>query len=91
MRTIARTPLIGAAVLAALLLTGCATAEKKPAARIRINENPYASTYARYPGVPTLIKGATILDGEGGRIDNGSVLFADGKVVAVGDASLVAP
>ncbi|MEO6114424.1 MAG: amidohydrolase [Sphingomicrobium sp.] len=91
MRTIARTPLIGAAVLAAaILLTGC-VAQPKAAPRIKINANPYPSTYARYPGAATLIRGAIILDGEGGRIDNGSVLIADGKVQAVGDASLAAP
>ena len=84
MRTIARTPLIGAAVLAAALVSGCATQPaKKPAPRITINANPYPSTYTRYPGVPTLIRNATVYDGEGGRIDHGSVLFADGKVVAV--------
>ena len=92
MRTIAGTTLIGAAVLAVALVSGCATQPvRKPAPRITINANPYPSTYTRYPGVPQLIRGATVLDGEGGRIDNGSVLIADGKVVAIGDASLAAP
>ena len=91
MRIIARIPLIGAAVLAAVLLPGCVAPAKKAGPRITINANPYPSTYTRYPGVPALIRGATILDGEGGRIDNGSLLIADGKVVAVGDASLAAP
>jgi len=75
--------LIGAAVAAAVL-SGCVPAPKpKPAPPIRINEDPYPSTYARYPGVPTLIRNATVFDGEGGRIDNGQVLIADGKVVGV--------
>ncbi|MGI8932156.1 MAG: amidohydrolase [Sphingomicrobium sp.] len=65
--------------------------EPKSAARVKIDPNPYPSTYIRYPGVTTLIRNATVLDGEGGRIDNGSVLIADGKVQAVGDASLGAP
>ena len=43
--------------------------------------NPYPSTYRAYPGVPTLLTNVTILDGEGGRIDNGAVLFRDGKIV----------
>jgi imidazolonepropionase-like amidohydrolase len=46
--------------------------------------DPYPSTYRPYPGLPTLVTHATVLDGEGGRIDDGDVLFADGKVVAVG-------
>ncbi|KLI64673.1 amidohydrolase [Aurantiacibacter marinus] len=52
---------------------------------------PYASTYARYPGVPTALVGAVIYDGAGGRIDNGVVLFADGEVVGIGGADLAIP
>ncbi|MGB3930690.1 MAG: amidohydrolase, partial [Sphingobium sp.] len=47
-------------------------------------ENPYPSTYKPYPGRPTVLRGATIFDGEGGRIDNGIVFLSDGKVTAVG-------
>lgn len=47
-------------------------------------ENPYPSTYRPYPGRPTAIRGATIFDGEGGRIDNGTVFLSDGKVTAIG-------
>jgi imidazolonepropionase-like amidohydrolase len=36
------------------------------------------------------VNNVTIFDGEGGRIENGSVLFADGKIVGVGQ-SLTAP
>jgi imidazolonepropionase-like amidohydrolase len=86
----ARTPLIGAAVLA-VALSGCATPAPKKAPAIPINENPYPSTYSRYPGAPTLIRGATILDGEGGQIDNGSILIADGRVQAIGGADVGAP
>ncbi|RYY45415.1 MAG: amidohydrolase [Sphingomonadales bacterium] len=46
--------------------------------------DPFPSTYKAYPGAPTLLTNVTVLDGEGGRIDNGSVLFRDGKIVAVG-------
>jgi imidazolonepropionase-like amidohydrolase len=46
--------------------------------------DPYPSTYHAYPGVPTLVTNVTIYDGEGGRIDGGSLLFADGKVQAIG-------
>ena len=47
------------------------------------SHDPFPSTYKRYPGVPTLVRNVTVFDGEGGRIDHGAVLFADGKVVAV--------
>ena len=39
------------------------------------SHDPYPSTYHAYPGAPTLVTNVTVLDGEGGRIDNGSVLF----------------
>jgi len=45
--------------------------------------DPFPSTYRAYPGAPTLVTNVTIFDGEGGRIDNGSVLFRDGKIVEI--------
>ena len=83
-----------AAVIAVASLSACVvpTAKEKPKpGAIRINENPYPSTYHPYGGVPTLIRGATIFDGEGGRIDNGSILLVGGKVEAVGGADIGAP
>ena len=81
-----------AAVLLAATLSACATTPEKPTPGvIRINEDPYPSTYRPYPGALTFIHGATILDGEGGRIENGSIVLADGKVQAVGGADLAAP
>ena len=75
------------AALAALALLAGACVMAPPPAKlakpVKINLDPYPSTYAPYPGVPTLIRNATVYDGEGGRIDHGSVLFADGKVVSV--------
>ena len=47
------------------------------------NKNPYPSTYKPYPGRPTLITGATVFDGLGGRIERGVVLIRDGKIAAV--------
>jgi imidazolonepropionase-like amidohydrolase len=79
-----RTANLATAVLAALL-AGCAnTAPPKKAAAVPINQDPYPSTYQRYPGAPTVIRGATIFDGEGGQIDNGTIVLADGVVQAVG-------
>jgi len=45
---------------------------------------PYASTYQPLPSQPTLIRGATVLDGTGQRLDNADVQMRDGKIVAVG-------
>lgn len=82
-------------ILAVLVLStalaGCASAGAKPQSAsatkekpVAYSRDPYPSTYRAYPGAPTLITNVTIYDGEGGRVDNGQVLFADGKVVAVG-------
>ncbi|MGK2286832.1 amidohydrolase [Pedomonas sp. V897] len=51
---------------------------------VRINQDPFPSTYKAYPSVTTLIRGATILDGKGGQIENGEILMQGGKIVAVG-------
>ncbi|MBY0521726.1 MAG: amidohydrolase, partial [Sphingomonas sp.] len=84
------------ALSAALALAACATdgvakpkAEAatptpKPTPGKSYNHDPYPSTYKPYPGVPTLITNVTIYDGEGGKIERGQALFADGKIVAVG-------
>jgi imidazolonepropionase-like amidohydrolase len=46
--------------------------------------DPFPSTYRPLPGRPTAIVGATVLTATGQQIDNGTVVFADGKIVAVG-------
>ena len=74
---------IAAAVLIAVALGACAKKPPPRTAAVRINEDPYASTYVRYPGVPTVIRNATIFDGVGGRIEGGTVVIADGVVKAV--------
>ena len=76
--------------LAALM--GCAakappahTASAAPATPPKTySHDPYPSTYHRYPGVLTAITGGTVFDGEGGRIENGTVILADGAVQAIG-------
>ena len=45
---------------------------------------PFPSTYKPYPGIPTALVGATVYDGTGKQIDNGVVLFRDGKVEEIG-------
>ena len=68
--------------------SGPATAAARPAP---VNLDPYPSTYRPFASVPTAIVGATVFDGEGGRIENGTVLLRDGKVEAVGGADLAVP
>jgi imidazolonepropionase-like amidohydrolase len=50
----------------------------------------YASTYKRRPNPPVLIRNATVLTAAGRELSNTSVLFRDGKIVAVG-TTLQAP
>jgi imidazolonepropionase-like amidohydrolase len=76
----------------ALALVSCATTGEKPKSAsstpkekpVAYSRDPYPSTYRAFLSVPTLVTNVTIYDGEGGRIDGGQVLFADGKIVAVG-------
>ena len=77
--------------LGAALLAGCANTAPPKKAAVLINEDPYPSTYQRYPGAVTVIRGATIFDGEGAQIDNGTVVLADGVVQAVGGPETPVP
>ena len=73
---------IVAAAAAAAVLSGCAAVAppKKAAAAVRVNQDPYPSTYTPYPGLPTFIRNVTIFDGDGGRFDNSAIYLADGVV-----------
>jgi imidazolonepropionase-like amidohydrolase len=87
---------LAAALTIATTLAGCSagssgsgpsTAARTPA----INADPYPSTYHAYRSTPTALVGATVLDGEGGRIERGVVLLRDGKVEAIGGSDLAVP
>ncbi|MGN6500013.1 MAG: amidohydrolase [Tsuneonella sp.] len=80
--------------VSALALAACATAGGSGTASTASAEAadaPYPSTYHAYPGRPTALVGATVFDGIGKRIDNGTVLFSGGKVVGIGGADLALP
>ena len=82
-----------ASALGAALLGACATlapAPKKSPA-VRINLDPYPSTYQRHPGAVTVVRHATIFDGEGGRIEDGTIVLANGVIQAVGGPGTPAP
>ncbi|HEU4830181.1 MAG TPA: amidohydrolase [Gemmatimonadales bacterium] len=76
------------ALLTSALLAACASTPQPgtpgPAvAGADTSAVQYASTYERRPFQPVLIRNATILTAAGPEIE-GSILFAEGKVVAVG-------
>ena len=93
-------------LLASLMLTlaACSTtgATQKPAAKSSAEvpssaslsatpaTAPYPSTYRAAPSQPTLLRGATLLIGNGERIDDADLLLQDGKIAAIGK-SLAAP
>ncbi|MXO65532.1 amidohydrolase [Altericroceibacterium endophyticum] len=88
-----RIGLIGLAA-GALALAACSAEGEKVASAgtpATANKNPYPSTYSPYPGEPTALIGATIFDGEGQLTENGTLLFANGDVVAVGGPDLAIP
>ena len=64
----------------------------RPAPAVHVNEDPYPSTYVRYPGVPTVIRHATVFDGDGRRFDNGTEIFAAGadSIAVVSDVTQAA-
>jgi imidazolonepropionase-like amidohydrolase len=68
-----------------------ASAEAPRTAPRTYSRDPFPSTYHRYPGVVTAITGATVFDGEGGRIDNGTIVLADGVVQAIGGPDTAIP
>ena len=91
-----RLPLM-AVLVAASMVSACSNAPQPKAApepvaaAAKADEAPYPSTYRPLPGVPTAITGATIFTGEGQRIDNGTIVMADGIVRAVGGADTPVP
>lgn len=73
-----------------LFLTGCSDPEPEKSGPVEINKDPFPSTYQPMQSKPTLITNVTILDGIGGKIENGAILMSEGKIRAMGE-SLSAP
>ena len=60
--------------------------------RVSYPKDPYPSTYKPLPPDDVLIRNATVYDGLGGEIVNGSVLIQAGKITAVGsEAAMTMP
>jgi imidazolonepropionase-like amidohydrolase len=69
------------ALVASLSIAACATTateteDEGPA--------PFSSTYTPRPSTPTLIRNATVFDGNGAELANADVLMRDGRIVSVG-------
>ncbi|ATD66193.1 MULTISPECIES: amidohydrolase [Luteimonas] len=83
------------AALAVALSGGCAThaSSDKPAtgaSGTHVGASAYASTYTPIASPPVLITNATVLIGDGQRLEAADVLLQDGRIQAVG-AALAAP
>jgi len=78
------------AFIASLCLAACATTAATNGDSQDDAAAPFASTYTPQPSGPTLIRGATVYDGNGGEFERTDVLMQDGRIVAVGQ-NLSAP
>ena len=72
--------------IAGVALASVAAAKDKPKDApasppdvVRVGKDPWPSQYRPYPGQVTVIRGATIYDGAGRRIDNGMIRLEVGK------------
>ncbi|MBL8544024.1 MAG: amidohydrolase [Hyphomonadaceae bacterium] len=70
------------ALAASMGLAACATTQSHT--DNTAETTPYASTYQPAASSPTLIRGATVLDGDGHELANADVLMRDGRIEAVG-------
>lgn len=74
-------------LLAASSLAACATPPSDPAQVMgEPGAEPFASTYAPPASPPVLLAGATVLTGDGRRLENAAVYIADGVIQAVGSS-----
>lgn len=76
----------GSAVSAMALLVAAVPGNAQPASAAPWREDPFPGRYRAGTSDDMLLRGATLLDGVGGRIDGGDVLVRGGKIVAVGKA-----
>ena len=83
------TALLASLALAACATTGAATTET-PKPEATAQTQPFPSTYQRKTSPPIVIRGGTVLDGDGNEFANADVVIADGKIVSVG-ANATAP
>lgn len=81
---------IAPVLLALLTLGACAEDSRQPensttaATGQEEAAAPFASRYQPLPSTPTLLTGATVLTGNGERLDDADVLMRDGRIATVG-------
>lgn len=82
--------------VAGVALAASATAKEKappppatPPEVVSIPKDPWPSQYKPYPGQVTVIRGATIYDGAGHRMDNAMLRLENGKVAEIGQTVTV--
>ncbi|MDN3652979.1 amidohydrolase [Thalassotalea ponticola] len=88
MKKVNKALLTSVSLLSAAIVAGCgeqATTDKKQAAFVEINKDPFPSTYQPLPTETTLISNVNMYDGVGGMAQGVSVLLDNGKIVAIGD------
>jgi imidazolonepropionase-like amidohydrolase len=75
-----------AVAVSVALLSGCSSdkQEEKQKSVTGIDKNPFPSTYQKIDSKPIVITNVTILDGIGGKIEDGEILLKDGLIVEVG-------
>ena len=76
-----------AVAVAAIAMSACESVPPQVSANaetVTFDKDPYPSTYTPYPSQTVLLRGATVLDGAGGRMDQADVLLSGGKIVAFG-------
>jgi len=71
------------AAIGAILCTAGPAGAQRQASR-PWQQDPFPSHYHAPPADDMLLRGATILDGVGGRIDGGDILLRGGKIVVMG-------
>ena len=72
------------ALLCPAMLAACAAVSPPASDAGEAEREAFASTYTARPGEPLLIVGATLLTGDGARLDEAQIYFADGIIQAVG-------
>ncbi len=70
-------------------LTAQAPTTERFADTLSIDRPQYPSSYRRRTNPPVLIRNATILTATGSELRNASILFQDGRIVAIGDVGQV--
>ncbi len=79
--------LLACAVVAAGLSACASTSLPDSQVKAEIEKSaPFASTYQTPSSPPTIIRDATVLVGNGERLDNTDLIFKQGKIVALGKA-----